>query len=360
MENWVEIDLDRLKNNYLYIKNKTTSPVCAVIKADGYGVGSYEIAKELENLGVNLFAVAFLKEAMDLRNFGIKSEILILNYISPYKLKSLNDDKFIFTLYSLEQLKIYLECDNLQDKRFHIKINSGMNRLGFDKEDIIELIQLIENNKLKIEGAYSHFSHVEDERFTENQYSNFVRICSEIEKNINKKLTKHISNSGATLKYSKYNLDFVRVGMTLYGLQPFKEKDNNIKGIITWKSRVSSVRELKKGESISYGNEMIQEDKKIAIIPVGYSHGYMRQLNKEAYVLIKNEKVKIIGKILMDQMYIDVTKLNELKIGDEVVLLGDGVEAEIVAEFSETIADDVISKISPRIERVFTKEKSSE
>ena len=105
---------------------------------------------------------------------------------------------------------------------------------------------------------------------------------------------------------------------------------------------------------------MIEEDKKLAIIPVGYSHGYMRQLGKDAYVLIKNKEVKIIGKILMDQMYIDVSSLEEVKIGDEVVLLGDGVEAEKVAEFSGTIADDIISKISPRIERVFIKERSSE
>ena len=360
MENWVEIDLDRLKNNYLYMKNKTTSPICAVIKADGYGVGSYEIAKELENLGVKIFAVAFLKEAMDLRNFGIKSEILILNYIFPEKLKDLNDDKFIFTLYSLEQLNLYLEYDKLQNKRFHIKINSGMNRLGFDEGDIEKIVQLIIDNKLKIEGIYSHFSHVENEKFTEKQYIDFNRICEKIEIRLNKKLLKHISNSGATLRNSNYNLDFVRVGMALYGLQPLKEKDNNIKGIVTWKSRISSIRQLKKGESISYGNEVIEEDKKLAIIPVGYSHGYMRQLGKDAYVLIKNKEVKIIGKILMDQMYIDVSSLEEVKIGDEVVLLGDGVEAEKVAEFSRTIADDIISKISPRIERVFIKERSGE
>ncbi len=360
MENWVEIDLDRLKSNYLYIKSKTTCPVCAVIKADGYGVGSYEIAKELENLGVNLFAVAFLKEAMDLRSFGIKSEILILNYISPDKLENLNDNKIILTLYSLEQLKIYLEFKNIQNKRFHIKVNTGMNRLGFDEKDIEELTEIIKNNNLVVEGIYSHFSHIENKDFTEKQYLNFINICSKIEKSIGKKLIKHISNSGATMKYTQYNLDFVRVGMALYGLQPLKEKDNNIRGIITWKSKISSIRQIKKGESISYGNEQIEDNKKIAIIPVGYSHGYMRQLSKNAYVLIKDVKVRIIGKILMDQMYIDVTKLEEVKIGDEVVLLGDRVEAERIADFSGTIADDIISKISPRIERVFIKEREVE
>ena len=134
----------------------------------------------------------------------------------------------------------------------------------------------------------------------------------------------------------------------------------SIADIVTGKSKISSIRKVKKGERISYGNEKVNDDKKIAIIPVGYSHGYMRQLRKEAYVLIKGIKVEIIGKILMDQMYIDVSELNEVNIGDEVVLLGDGVEAEKVAQFSETIADDVISKISPRIERVFIKERSSE
>lgn len=356
MENWVEIDLKRLKDNYKYIKNKTKSPFCAVIKADGYGVGSYEIAKELEEFGVKSFAVAFLKEAIDLRNFGIKSEILILNYISPDKIKDLKDEGFIFTIYSLEQIEAYLNENSLKYLNFHIKINSGMNRLGINRDEISELIEIINKNNLKVTGIYSHFAHAEDEVFTKNQFDEFILMANLVEKGLNKHLIKHISNSGATLKYENYGLDFVRVGMALYGLQAFSEKDYNIKGIITWKSRVSAIRQVKRGQRISYGNEILNEDKKIAIIPVGYSHGYMRQITEEAFVLIKNKKAKILGKIFMDQMVIDITGIENLKISDEVIILGDGIEAEVIAEFSGTIADDVISKISPRIERVFIKE----
>lgn len=356
MENWVEIDLNRLKNNYEYVKNRVNEPLCAVIKADGYGVGSYEIAKELEELGVKSFAVAFLKEAIDLRNFGIKSEILILNYVSPDKFSLIRDEKFIFTIYSLEQLGVYLSENNLSHLNFHIKINSGMNRLGINEEEIFELIGLIKENNLRITGIYSHFAHVEDEVFTKNQFLNFNKMTKMVEDGLNIKLIKHISNSGATLKYKDYRLDFVRVGMALYGLQALSDKDKNIRGIITWKSRISAIREVKKGERISYGNQILEEDKKIAIIPVGYSHGYMRQLTEDAFVIINNKKAKILGKIFMDQMLVDITDIKNVEISHEVIILGDGIEAEIIAGFSGTIADDVISKISPRIERVFIKE----
>lgn len=356
MENWVEINLNRLKDNYNYIKTQTHSPICAVIKADGYGIGSYEIAKELEELGVTMFAVAFLKEAVELRSFGIKSEILILNYVSLERLNLEKDDKFIFTIYSLEQLDSYKGLKSLSRIRFHIKINTGMNRLGINNSEVDRLIDRIRRDKINIEGIYSHFAHIEDEVFTEMQYNEFVRISENFEKSLNKKLIKHISNSGATLKYSNYNFDFVRIGMGLYGLQPLKAKVSQIKGIVTWKSIISAIRTVSKGESISYGREVLEKDKIIGIVPVGYSHGYMRQLSKEAYVLVNGTKAKILGKIFMDQMIIDVSDLKKVAFGDEVILLGDGLEAEAIAEFSNTIADDIISKISPRIERVFIKE----
>lgn len=357
MENWLEIDLKRLKNNYLYVKSKTKSEICAVIKADGYGVGSFEIAKELEDMGVKNFAVAFLNEAQELRTIGIKKEILIFNYISPEKLNDIVDTNFILTLYSLEQLEIYLNVglEVLKRIRFHIKINSGMNRLGISREELDEFLDLIKRNNLNIEGTYSHFAHVEDDEFTSFQFNEFMSISKKIEKSLEKNLIKHISNSGATLKYSDYGLDFVRVGMSLYGLQALEIKNENIKGILTWKSKVSSLRYVKKGERISYGNEILKDDKFIGVIPVGYSHGYMRQLSGKGYILIKGQKCPIIGKVFMDQMSIDFSKMENIQIGDEIILLGDGVEAEVLAKLAGTIADDIVSKISPRIERVIIK-----
>lgn len=354
MENWVEINLTRLKSNYEYIKKTAKKPICAVIKADGYGVGSYEIAKELEELGVKSFAVAFLQEALELRKFGIKSEIIVLNYVSYEKLKEIEDSEFIFSIYSLDQLENYIVGDNLGKYRFHVKLNSGMNRLGINEEEIPQLIKLVEKEKIEIEGIYSHFAHVEDEDFTKAQFEKFMKMGDRLEHAFGKKLLRHISNSGGVLKYPVYTLDFVRVGMALYGLQPLREKNYNIKGIITWKSKISAIREVKMGQRISYGKEVLEENKKIAIIPVGYAHGYMRQLNKDAFVIVKGQKCKILGKVFMDQMMIDVSS-TEVSFGDEVILLGDQVEASEIGGFSNTIADDVISKISPRIERVFIK-----
>ncbi len=353
MENWLEIDLNKLKSNYEYIKKISGSNLCPVVKANAYGLGSIRIAKELVELGANIFAVAFLDEAILLRKNGIEKDILVFNYVDLEELSEKYDGKIILTLFSLEQLKNILNINIASKIRFHIKINTGMNRLGFDEKDINELCYLIEKYDLKVEGIYSHFSDVEDENFTRKQYMEFIRISEIIEEKLSKKFVKHISNSAGALKYKEFNLDFIRCGMGLYGLQPLKVKNENISNVLSWKSKISDLRNLSKGERISYGNEEIEEDKKIAIVPIGYSHGYIFQNSKNGYVIINGLKANILGNIFMDQMIVDVTEIDGISIGQEVVVLGDGVEAEEIAKFSNTIADDVISKISLRVKRIY-------
>lgn len=355
METWLEIDLNKLRSNYNYIKNKTGVEICSVIKADGYGIGAFEIAKELEKMDTKLFAVAFLNEAEELRKEGIKKDILIFNYVSPKTLQSAIDNNFIITLYSLDQLKIYQKEDIELDKlRFHIKINTGMNRLGINESDLEEILTIISEENIKVEGVYSHFANAEtDEDFTDYQYERFKKIVDKMENSLKQNnILKHIANSPASLKYNSYYLNLVRIGMILYGLQPLDRTDENIKGIFTWKSKISNIRKVSEGERISYGKERITEDKTIAVVPVGYSHGYMRQLSNIGYVMVEGRRCDIIGKICMDQMIIDVTHLEELEIGNEVIILGEGITAEKLGELSGTIADDIICKISSKIERV--------
>ena len=358
MENWLEINLDSLRNNYKYIKAKSGTKIISVIKADGYGMGSFEIARELERLGTDMFAVAFFKEAEELRKEGIEKEILIFNYISPENLSKCLGKNYILTIYSVEQLKNYiLELgEKLKELKFHLKVNTGMNRLGIDFCEIVEIEKLIRQNGIQACGIYSHFADAEgDEGFTEAQCEKLDKYVREFEKLGIKFKEKHMANSTASLKYDRYYFDYVRVGMLLYGLQPVSDYDDNIEGIFIWKARISNTRYVDVGERISYGKKEISEKMKIACIPVGYAHGYMRQLSDKGYVNYKNVRCPVIGKVCMDQMIIDVSGVEDVRIGDEVVLLGEGISAEELADLSGSIADDIICKISSRIERVVIK-----
>lgn len=354
METWIEINLSHLKNNYEYIRNRIKSDLCAVVKADGYGMGLYEISTELEKLGTDYFAVAFLNEGINLRREGIKKEILVFNYVDSSQLHKALEADLILTIYSIDQLKSYIDIvgADISKLRFHVKINSGMNRLGIDEKDFVFFMDKIKEYDIRIEGLYSHFAEVEDFDFSKKQYEKFLFLADKFEKLFEVEVKKHISNSPASLLCPDYNLDMVRVGMLLYGLQPLEEKDENIKEIFTWKSRISSKRVVAENERISYGNYTLNKKKIIATVPVGYSHGYMRQLSNRASVIVGGRRFKIIGDICMDQMIIDITGSEDIFIGDEVTLLGGGVSAESLGTLAGTIADDVICKISPKIERV--------
>lgn len=356
MENWLELDLNKLEKNFKYIKMKTNSSICSVIKADSYGLGSESIALKLDQLETNTFAVAFLDEALELRKLGIKKDIIIFNYIPQERLEEAKNNNLIVTLYSLEQLKEYIKSsiEFLSTIKFHIKLNTGMNRLGFDIWQLKDLVEIIKEKKLRVEGLYSHFAHAEDMTFTNKQNELFISMSNFIEKEMKRSFVKHIANSTATLKYENFTYDMVRVGMVLYGLQPIEGYvDNNIECIFTWKSKITHVRKVKKGERISYGQYRVEKDMCIGTIPVGYSHGYMRQLSNKGEVYISGEKYPIVGKICMDQMLVDISKMNKSrKLGVEVELLGENITPEYLAYLSGTIADDIICKISPTIKRI--------
>lgn len=354
METWIEINLSHLKSNYEYIKNKTGKEICSVVKADGYGMGLYEISTELEKIGTDSFAVAFLKEGINLRKQGIKKDIIVFNYVDIKMLSKALEYNLILTIYSMEQLDLYIENmkSDISKLRFHIKINSGINRLGIDEGDIERLISKIKFYGIRVEGIYSHFGDVEDEFFTENQYLRFIKAAESVEAELGEKIKKHISNSPASVLFDKYYLDMVRVGMLLYGLQPLAENNPEIKEIFTWKSVISGKRYVEKDERISYGGYKSDRNRLIATIPVGYSHGYMRQLSNKACVLINNKRCRVLGDICMDQMVVDITEIGDISIGDEVTLLGGEISAETLGEMAGTIADDILCKISPKIERV--------
>lgn len=355
MDTWLEIDLSKLANNFNYMKSKTKTGIISVVKANAYGMGSVRIAQELEILGTDMFAVATYEEAEELRMGGIKKEILILNETSSENLKNSIDKNYIFTIFNLYYLKKWINDigENIKKLKFHIKVDTGMNRLGFKLKGIGELSELIEQNNIRVDGVYSHFAAAEtDEEFTEQQFINFNEIINKFEKNdINFKY-KHLANSAAGLKYDKYNLNFVRIGMALYGLQPLNEHDSNIQEIFTWKSKIIEIRKVKKGERISYSSKPLIDNKRIGVIPVGYAQGYMRQLSESGYVVCNEIKCRILGSVCMEKIIIDLTNI-AAEIDDRVILLGNDVSIQEKSSLAFTIGDDILCKLSNRVERIY-------
>ncbi|MGM0508857.1 MAG: alanine racemase [Fusobacteriota bacterium] len=346
-----EIDYGQYKKNYLYMKKQTTSKIMPIIKADAYGNGMIEIARQSEKLGADFFGVAFLKSAIKLRKNGINSKILILNYIPGNNIKKAINYNLRVTIYSLEQLKTYYNVleNDINKLKIHININTGMNRLGIDLED---LKQLQEYKQLEIEGAYSHFYNADkSKRDTEEQFKKYLIGVDRLQKiGYNVKI-KHIANSAGALLDNRYHLDYVRVGMVLYGLQPLVNKKIPIEPILDIKTIISNVRYVKKGDKIGYGEGfLVKSNMKIATIPFGYSNGYIMNLSNKGYVLVKGKKCKIIGNISMEQTIIDVSKVKKVKIGSEVVILGKQLKEKILpgdlAKIAKTVPDDIICKLS--------------
>ncbi|BDU50762.1 alanine racemase [Haliovirga abyssi] len=353
---YLEIDLDKVVENYNYIKGLTNSKVMAVVKANAYGLGIVEIAKVLKKAGADFFGVAFYEEAIKLIKSGIKEKILIFNYIKKeYLNKLININNIIITIYSIEQLNGYIDYmgDNINKLKIHLKVNTGLDRLGIREEDLNIAIKLIKKYNLKIEGIYSHFANASgNEGYTRFQDNNFNKIIKKFEENNILFRVKHISNSAATLLYRKFDYDYVRVGMAIYGLQPLEEYNNNIKEVLTLKSIISGVFNVKKGENIGYGLKTAAlKNMKIAIIPIGYSDGYLFQLSSKGLVEINGIECNIVGEVCMDQIIVDVSKIENLKIEDEVIVIGGKIGINRLAKIVDTIPDEILCKLSNSLEK---------
>ncbi|OQY09201.1 MAG: alanine racemase [Fusobacteriia bacterium 4572_132] len=345
-----KIDLEKYEENLNYIRKITDAKIMVVVKANAYGHGMVKISKKSEELGIDFFGVAFLEEAEELRKNDIKSDILILNYIAEENIIKVSQSDYIITLYSLEQLEKYNEIlgKKLKNIKFHININTGMNRLGIN----IDELEKLKKYNINIEGAYSHFSNAgNDEEITEKQYQIFQKSVRKLKKMGFNIRIKHISNSAGVFQNKKYSLDYVRVGMALYGLQPLNYK-LDLKPIMTIKTIVSNIRNIKKGENIGYGKNISNKNVKISIIPIGYSDGYLMSLSKKGYVLIDGKKCNIVGEVCMEQIIVDISKLKNVSIGDEVVILGQQKLAEITPEIlgklANTVPDDIVCKLGQK------------
>lgn len=361
---YLEIDLNNLKHNVMALK-KVMPPKCklmAVVKAEAYGHGAYKIATYMNRIGVNAFAVATIDEGIELRRYGVSGEILILGYTSPARAREVRK-------YDLTQTLIdYPYALNLNrqgcDVKTHIKVDTGMHRLGFDKGDVKGIMSVFSMKHIKVSGIYTHLCAADslnekDICFTHMQIQNFYKLIKRLEERGITIPKIHIQSSYGLLNYPELNCDYVRAGIVLYGV--LSSPDDNTKlqldlrPVLSLKAKVILLRKIRKGDSVGYGRAFVADrNRLIAILSVGYADGYPRNLSgKKSYVLINCHKAPVVGKICMDQLVVDVTDIPNVKVGIMATLIGrDGNEeitASMVAGSSESITNELLSRMGRRL-----------
>lgn len=363
---WVEIDLDHLKNNIEEVRRVTdkNALVTAVIKADAYGHGALKVIDTLLNNGADRLAVAALNEALEIREIYPEVPILILGYTPDELIEKVITNNIIQTVYSKEQVELISQTAEKLNKEaiVHIKIDTGMRRLGFNWENYNEILSVFEYDHIKFEGIYTHFAKADDKdkAFTIKQFNRFNLVIKELEENKIKVPIKHVSNSAAIIDLPEFSYDMVRAGIMLYGVYPSKDigRDNvNLKPVMTFKTRIAHVKYIDEDEGISYGL-IYKADRhmKVATLPVGYADGYSRLLTSKAEVLVKSSRREVVGRICMDQLMIDLGK-SKAQVGDEVILFGyndkESLHVDEVADWLGTINYEVLCMISRRVPRIY-------
>lgn len=376
---WAEIDLDNALYNWQQIKNiAATRFVMPVVKADAYGHGANVLAKLYEENGADGFAVSNINEAIKLRKFGIKKEILVLGF-TPIKyinqMYAFNITQAVYCKeYAIQLSKAAAQNDFII--KAHFKIDTGMCRIGFNvrNDKLCELSEIIECLKLpnlRFEGIFTHFSSADstdenDILFSDNQYKLFCKTVDRLKSEGYNFKYVHCCNSAASALRENNNGNLIRPGIILYGLSPANRLDIGFtqKPIMSVKSAVSMVKTINKGDAVSYGRTFVaNKDIVIATVPIGYADGYPRTMSNCGFVLINGKKAPIIGRVCMDQMTVDVTDIPDVKIDTVVTVIGgDGdycVTFDDIAAECNTISYEIMCNISIRMPRVYIKNKET-
>lgn len=364
---WAEIDTDALLHNFKIIKQTADSKVCAVVKANAYGHGVDIVAPLLQKAGADFFAVSNIEEAIQLRQIGITKPILVLGYTTCEFACELANNNISQCVYSYEyayELSKEAAKYNLKIK-IHLKLDTGMSRLGFDcrNDNISGVDDAVKSAKLdgfEVEGVFTHFAvsdrneHQED-GFTAAQYNRFCKAINMLKSNGIDPEYKHCCNSAALCLDSDKHLNMCRAGIILYGLTPSAELKlpQDFKPVMSFKSVVSQVKTIHCGDTVSYGRTFkAEKDMTVATISAGYADGYFRLLSNKGYVLINGKRADIIGRVCMDQFCVNVTNIRDVKRGDEVLLFGNDLPVEQLADIVDTINYELVCAVSNRVKRI--------
>jgi len=364
---WVEIDLDAVIHNVREFRKLTGSNmnIMAVVKADAYGHGAPEVSRAAIEGGADYLGVAFLEEGIELRKAGLEAPILLLGYTPPPQMEKMIDYRLTPTIFSLETARYLSQCARKREENIpvHVKVDTGMGRIGFLPGMAAELVEEISRLPgLKIEGLMSHFAAAdeEDPEYTYSQLESFRSIHEECcNRGIEPSLL-HASNSAGTIRFPEAHFDMVRLGLALYGYYPSEAVNYpervDLRPVLFFKSRVIMSKQVPAGTCLSYGATYCTDQPSvIATIPVGYADGFNRLLSNRGKVLINGIRVPVVGRVCMDYIMADVTAIEGVKEGEEVVLYGpQGNERVTVAEVADllgTIPYEVLCSVSKRVPR---------
>ncbi|QHI37590.1 Alanine racemase 1 [Kordia antarctica] len=362
-ESVLEINFKALQQNFEFIKSKTKTgtKVLAVVKAFGYGSDAVEVAKFLQDeLQVDYFAVAYIREGAYLRAAGITTPILVLHpqivnlkHAIAYNLEpSLYNDR-IFSAFAKEAA-----IQGKKEYPVHLKFNTGLNRLGFFHTDTDYILQKLKTlSQIKVTSIFSHMVASEaanEKEFTQNQIATFKEICTSFEKALNYKPILHMTNTSGVFNYPEAHFDMIRTGIGLYGFGNDPKFDKKLQPVASLKSVISQIHRIEKGESVGYNRAFVaKKNTTTATIPIGHADGISRQFgNGVGSVVINGKLAPIIGNVCMDMIMVNVTKI-KCNEGDEVIIFGEGQSAEELAAKINTISYELLTAVSQRIKRVF-------
>ncbi|MCA6421481.1 MAG: bifunctional UDP-N-acetylmuramoyl-tripeptide:D-alanyl-D-alanine ligase/alanine racemase [Flavobacterium sp.] len=364
-ETVLEINLNAISHNLNFYKSKLApkTKMMVMVKAFGYGNGGFEIAKLLEHHKVDYLGVAFADEGISLKSAGITVPIMVLNPEST-SFSALIQHQLEPEIYSIKGLKAFLkiaEQKKLKHFPIHIKLDTGMHRLGFEEEHLPELIQILKgNNNIQIKSILSHMASSDDLKhdvFSKSQIALFEKLSSQLQTSLNIKPIRHILNTSGITNYPEAQYDMVRLGIGLYGISNDDEEQKELENVGTLKSIISQIRTIEKGESVGYGRRFIAEKETIiATIPIGYADGIRRSWGEGVgYVVINNKQAKIIGSVCMDMLMVDVANI-DCKEGQTVIVFGENPTVKLMAKQLNTIPYEILTSISQRVKRVFFRE----
>ncbi len=368
---WAQVNLDSIAHNVKTLRKlvQRNAEIMGVVKADAYGHGTRQVVPVLLRNGVTRLAVSMLDEAIELRKNGVEVPVLILGFTDPRRADEIIGYNVTQTVYSMDLAQALSQAAMKAGKevRIHIKVDTGMGRVGFLSgfEAVKQISEIGRLGNIVIEGLYTHFASADEESpdYTLQQFEKFMSICNELGRLGIQIPIKHVCNSAATVRYPFMQLDMVRAGILLYGMSPSPEVDAARLGFrtaMTLKANIVLIKKMDEGQPISYGRTFTTSRKSvIATIPIGYADGYSRTLSNKAQVLINGRRYPVVGTVCMDTCMADITDSDsEIRTGDEVILFGDPEENAIgideIAFMMGTINYEVTCLIGKRVPRVYT------
>ncbi len=361
---WAEVNLQTLKENYHKLQAYTRSEMMPIVKADAYGHGVTPIVKTLMASGAKRFGVALVEEALEIKAVFPELTVMVLGATDPELSDTLVSEDIIPAVFHLSQAQALSEAAVKQNRlaRLHIKIDSGMNRIGFRERDFADIMKIAALPNLFIEGIFTHLatSDQSDLSFAREQLNRFQAFYNKLNKAGLTIPIRHAANSAAILQFPESHFELVRVGISLYGFPPSAQMGGavGLEPVMAWKAKVSHVKSIKTGESVGYGRTFkAAYPTQVATIPVGYADGLRRALSNQGEMLIHGRRSTMIGRICMDQTMLEVTKIPGVQVGDVVTILGkdgyDQITATEMAEWLGTISYEVVCGISKRVPRVY-------